>query len=147
MYTQDDNDDDDEDDEEEDDDDDEDHLDDEESTDRRMSRFREACRVALQYDSQGYTTSSGSAGVRSVQELTAMSWATFCTDLEPNEADFSLRVQALDSESLKDRLRMGELLLRRQSNLLKQTLKNQSEIGTEEPEDEDDEDDDSISFN
>jgi len=47
-------------------------------------------------------------GERSVQDLTALSWAVFCTD----DVQETVRVQALDSDDLFDRLKLGSYMLR-----------------------------------
>ena len=46
----------------------------------RLGRFRKAYDVALATDTQGYRVADDT-GERTAQELTAMSWAAFCTDL------------------------------------------------------------------
>ena len=39
-----------------------------------------------------------------------MSWAAFCTDLNPDE-DITFRIQALDSDSLFERLKLASHML------------------------------------
>lgn len=66
---------------------------------------------------------TGSIGLeRSPQELTALSWAAFCTDLFPEE-DAAFRIQALDCEDLFERLKLASHMLREKKNKLKQQLK------------------------
>lgn len=74
--------------------------------------------VALATDKQGYRvrTDGNDRGeekekIRSPQELTALSWAAFCTELLP-EADATMRIQALDSDDLFERLKLASILLR-----------------------------------
>lgn len=98
--------------EEEDDDDyDEDNDDDEffdEKPDRN-SQFKESFKQAQACDTQGYMISGNpKEGERSVQDLTALSWAVFCTD----DVQETVRVQALDSDDLFDRLKLGSYMLR-----------------------------------
>lgn len=47
----------------------------------RKGRFMQAYNVALSTDTQGYCVSSGSKIDRTPQELTAVSWAAFCTNV------------------------------------------------------------------
>lgn len=87
----------------------------------RRGRFRQAYRVALDTDTQGYigSSSTGGGGVdRTPQELTALSWAAFCTNVLPEE-DVLPRIQALDSDSLFDRLKLASAMLREKKNSLK----------------------------
>lgn len=77
----------------------------------RTAQFQEAFRQAKSCDSQGYMTSASSSpmeGERSAQDLTAISWAIFCTD----DVDQTIRIQALDCDDLFDRLKMGSSMLR-----------------------------------
>ena len=99
--------------EEEDDDDDDDDEDDDDESDvllSRVSRFRKAYDTALATDTQGYRVTDDT-GERSAQELTAISWAAFCTDLLPSE-DSTYRIQALDSDQLFERLKLASKMLR-----------------------------------
>jgi hypothetical protein len=112
-------------DEEEEEDDDDDEV---AELDRR-GRYRQAFHVALAHDTQGYrvTTESSSnkrrdGGMeRTPQELTALSWAAFCTNILPEE-DATFRIQALDCGSLFDRLKLASHMLREKKNLLKQQM-------------------------
>ena len=76
----------------------------------RLSRFQKAYATALATDTQGYRVTDDT-GDRSAQELTAMSWAAFCTDLLPSE-DSTFRIQALDSDNLFERLKLASQMLR-----------------------------------
>eukprot|EP00977_Amphora_coffeiformis_P029666 scaffold42170_cov168-Amphora_coffeaeformis.AAC.1 len=76
----------------------------------RLSRFHKAYETALATDSQGYRVADDT-GDRSAQELTAISWAAFCTDLLPSE-DSTYRIQALDSDQLFERLKLASQMLR-----------------------------------
>mmetsp|Transcript_24501 Transcript_24501/g.35864 ORF Transcript_24501/g.35864 Transcript_24501/m.35864 type:complete len:409 (-) Transcript_24501:112-1338(-) len=73
-------------------------------------QFQRAYDASLLSDSQGYMVSSSSEASceRSVQELTAMSWAAFSID----EADVTQRIQALDCDDLFDRLKLAAFMLR-----------------------------------
>jgi hypothetical protein len=109
------------------DDDDDDEDDDDEDDDEmaeldRRARFRQAYNVALSTDTQGYCVAKTSAIERSPQELTALSWATFCTNVLPEE-DAAFRIQALDCDDLFDRLKLASHMLREKKNQLRQLMK------------------------
>lgn len=55
---------------------------------------------------------------RSAQDLTALSWAAFCAD----EVSETIRVQALDSDDLFDRLKMASYMLREEKAELEAKL-------------------------
>lgn len=89
----------------------------------RRGRFRQAYNVALDTDTQGYcVTTKASDMERSAQELTAVSWAAFCTNVLPEE-DAHFRIQALDCEDLFDRLSLGSHMLREKKNNLKERMR------------------------
>ena len=76
-------------------------------------------------DTQGYCTTQGGGGIaydRSPQELTAISWAAFCTNILPTE-DAAQRIQALDSQDLFERLKLASFMLREKKNHLKVAMK------------------------
>jgi hypothetical protein len=75
------------DDEEGDDEEDEDGDDEEEEVSEldRKGRFRRAYNVAISTDTQGYVSSSSDVD-RTAQELTAVSWAAFCTNVSRRSA-------------------------------------------------------------
>ncbi|GKY94195.1 hypothetical protein MPSEU_000385500 [Mayamaea pseudoterrestris] len=100
---------------EDDEDDDDDEADDAESD--RLQRFRTAYQVALETDTQGYQLSNQNAGDRTPQELTAIGWAAFCTEILP-EQDAMFRVQALDMDNLFDRLKLAVIMLREKKKKL-----------------------------
>jgi DNA polymerase III epsilon subunit-like protein len=72
----------------------------------------------LATDTQGYIGNASSQMDRTPEELTAVSWAAFCTNVLPHE-DALFRIQALDSESLFDRLKLASTMLREKKNSLK----------------------------
>jgi hypothetical protein len=76
----------------------------------RMSRYRQAYEVALSTDTQGYRVTDDT-GTRSARELTAISWAAFCTDILSSE-ESTYRIQALDSDNLFERLKLASQMLR-----------------------------------
>merc|ERR1712032_505026 len=76
----------------------------------RRRRYQQAYQVALGTDTQGYCCPAQNIGDFTPQELTAISWAAFCTDIV-SEADASFRVQALDCEILFDRLKLAAQML------------------------------------
>jgi hypothetical protein len=103
-----------------DDDDDEDDDDHVKELDRR-GRFRQAYQVAMDTDTQGYFLPQQDANDRTPQELTAISWAAFCTEVLA-EDDAAFRIQALDSESLLDRLKLASHMLQEKKSQLQTKL-------------------------
>lgn len=88
----------------------------------RRGRFKQAYEVALATDTQGYCVSQGGMTIdRSPQELTAMSWAAFCTSTIPEE-DAATRIQALDCEDLFERLKIASHMLKEKKNRLKKAM-------------------------
>jgi len=133
--------------EDDDDDDDDDDLDVELD---RTERFQEAFQMAKASDSQGYTISSsdgGRASIRTAPDLTALSWAAFCTDapmdthgkgvtilvdkdgneyegvpLNPTPTSVTYRIQALDCPDLFERLKLASFMLREKKSELQAAL-------------------------
>lgn len=88
----------------------------------RRGRFKQAYNVALATDSQGYYLSQGANTVdRSPQELTAVSWAAFCTSTIPEE-DATTRILALDCGDLFERLKLASQMLKDKKNRLKSAM-------------------------
>ena len=87
----------------------------------REERYDEAYKNALESDSQGYFSSNDSKGGRSAQELTAISWAAFSTE-GADELDAPYRLQALDTDDLIERLKLGMFLLNEKQNLVHNIL-------------------------
>jgi hypothetical protein len=58
---------------------------------------------------------------RSAQELTAISWAAFCTDMSP-EQDTTYRLQALDCDNLFQRLQLALRMLSIKKKMLKKRV-------------------------
>jgi hypothetical protein len=89
----------------------------------RQGRFQKAYQVALRTDTQGYCVAPGSTTVaRSPQELTAMSWAAFCTSNLPEEEDAAMRIQALDCDNLFERLKLASHMLKEKKNRLQTAM-------------------------
>lgn len=89
----------------------------------RRGRFKQAYGIALSTDNQGYTMGQGAVAVdRSPQELTAISWAAFCTDIMATE-DAAFRIQALDCDNLFDRLKLAAHMLKEKKRRLKAAMK------------------------
>lgn len=89
----------------------------------RRGRFKQAYEVALSTDTQGYMTRQGGITIdRSPQELTAISWAAFCTNILPAE-DVLVRIQALDCQDLFERLKLAAHMLKEKKNSLKVAMK------------------------
>jgi len=83
------------------------------SADRSL-RFREAFDIAKAKDEQGYNVvyeNSGEINL-TVQDLTAISWAAFCTEEDPFVDSF-YRLQALDCKDLFKRLKLASLMLKK----------------------------------
>lgn len=120
--------------------DDADYDDDDDEEDKepdRRSRFRTAYQVALATDTQGYRVVKQDTGDRSPQELTAISWAAFCTDILHDE-DATFRIQALDCDSLFDRLKLASHMLRSKKDQLRQKMEKAGlQFRNEDMEDED----------
>ena len=95
--------------------------DDDDDVPTRLERYREAFEQALESDSQGYMLSSSSQSQRSVQELTAISWAAFATEAV-DDLDAQFRVQALDTDDLVERLKLGLFLLNEKRRLIENML-------------------------
>lgn len=87
----------------------------------REERYEEAYKNALESDSQGYFSTNDSKGGRSAQELTAISWAAFSTE-GADELDAPYRLQALDTDDLIERLKLGMFLLNEKQNLVHNIL-------------------------
>jgi hypothetical protein len=87
-----------------------------------MERYQEAYKNALESDTQGYFSGASSTSERSAQELTAISWAAFTTETM-DEFDAAYRLQALDSEDLAERLKLGFFLLNEKKNLVQDIIK------------------------
>lgn len=107
-----------------------DHYDDEDGEEEeaidftidRRRRFRRAYEIALATDTQGYQVVASAVTTtadRTPQELTAISWAALCTDLVPEAEDAFFRVQALDCDSLLNRLKLASSLLRQKKAKLR----------------------------
>ena len=121
-----------------DDDDDDDEEDDEDDSNdnvelTRLQRYQQAHEEALASDSQGYCVSIKDDRLRSPQDLTAVSWAAFCTEAV-NELDAPYRLQALDTPDLVERLKLGLYLLNEKCKLVEDMLqrnKGRSDFGEE----------------
>jgi hypothetical protein len=87
----------------------------------RLERYQGAFENALESDSQGYMLSSSSQSKRSIQELTAISWAAFATEAV-DDLDAQFRVQALDTDNLVERLKLGLFLLNEKRKLVENML-------------------------
>jgi predicted nucleic acid-binding Zn ribbon protein len=72
-------------------------------------------------DTQGYVSSKDGSD-RSPQELTALSWASFTTELVPEE-DTTFKIQALDCDDLFERLKLASGMLRAKKTDLRDKLK------------------------
>jgi hypothetical protein len=103
-------------------DDDEEEPDDD--IDNRKSRFQESFRVALATDNQGYKILSSQSEYvgRSLKDLTALSWAYFCS--EDNSADIlSYRLRALEITDVSERLALARTMMMELRSELRNILK------------------------
>jgi hypothetical protein len=97
--------------------------------------------VALETDTQGYFLPSHNVtDTYTPQEMTAISWAAFCTEILP-EIDATFRIQALDCDNLFERLKLGNLMLKQKEKQLKEKLKKaglplRGEEGSEDEQDD-----------
>ena len=103
---------------------DDDEDDDEDQVLDRRRRFQQAYRVAMESDTQGYV--SGSSGGesysrRSSKELTAVSWASYMTEIMP-EQDATYRIQAMDETDVFERLKLASYMLREKRDRLQKQL-------------------------
>ena len=123
-----------EDDDEEDDDDEDD--DDSEILDR-VAQFQEAFQSAKETDNQGYilqpTTATDNLSekdeqvrLRTPKDLTAISWAAFCTGPNDNSKESikrqAIQIQALDMTNVIQRMQLASAMLREEQNSLKAKL-------------------------
>eukprot|EP00554_Chaetoceros_debilis_P000280 CAMPEP_0194083994 /NCGR_PEP_ID=MMETSP0149-20130528/10944_1 /TAXON_ID=122233 /ORGANISM="Chaetoceros debilis, Strain MM31A-1" /LENGTH=442 /DNA_ID=CAMNT_0038766515 /DNA_START=162 /DNA_END=1487 /DNA_ORIENTATION=+ len=115
----------------EDDDDDEtddDEIDDSDVDDEDCAKFRlqKAFKTALSTDTQGYRVSSLSASIdnniRSIQDLTAWSWAYFSVNENPEDA-LSFRLKCLEITSVKDRLKLALVMMMEHRSKLRAALR------------------------
>lgn len=88
----------------------------------RCGRFKQAYQVALSTDTQGYRVTDASNIDRTPQDLAAISWASFCTEIFP-EVDAAARIQALDTDNMLERLKLASLLLKEKKNKLMAVIK------------------------
>ncbi len=77
----------------------------------RTSRLQRAFKIAKATDYQGYKVSSDqpsttTPATRSIQDLTALSWAYFCCENDPLDI-ISYRLRALESVDLCGRLNLA----------------------------------------
>lgn len=117
--------------------DDNDDDDDDRVLDRRR-RFQQAYRISMETDTQGYV--SGSAGGnslsrRSPKELAAVSWASYMTEILP-EQDATYRIQAMDETDVFERLKLASYMLREKRDRLQKQLDN-AEVKKKKKDDED----------
>jgi hypothetical protein len=95
----------------------------------RKSRLDKAFKIAKSTDYQGYTVlSDGGAGgsssplspsTRSIQDLTALSWAYFCCENDPTDI-IPYRLRATESVNLCERLNLAlSMMMERRTKLNK----------------------------
>ena len=115
------------DDDDEDDDELEDDEEDEDGDDESLQAiFQKAFQVAKSSDTQGYRIASGDASrskTRSIQDLTALSWAYLSQDLWNTDEILNYRLRALEGEDLCERLKLVLVMMMEHRSKLKKTLK------------------------
>lgn len=124
--------------EEEEEDDDDDDDDDLEINDR-VAQFHQAFEDAKETDNQGYilppttasdnlsqTTDEKDVRLRSPKDLTAISWAAFCTGPKDNSKESikrqAIQIQALDMTNVIQRMQLASAMLREEQKSLKAKL-------------------------
>jgi len=121
-------------------DDDDDDDDDDDEVDNRRSRFERAYQVAKSTDMQGYKSTLSSTepdekNSRSLQDLTALSWAYFCTEEDPTES-LVYRLRAVECDDLCLRLKLALMMMTECRTRLKSAMNGivSEEYGEEEDE-------------
>lgn len=131
-------------DEEDDDEEDDDEDESDEYDERKM--LERAFQLAKSTDTQGYrissstpesTSSSSEAMMRSIQDLTALSWAYFSTDPEPQDL-LSYRLRALEIVDLSDRLKLALVMMMDRRSKLRAALRESEDTRRGWDDDEDD---------
>mmetsp|Transcript_5077 Transcript_5077/g.7488 ORF Transcript_5077/g.7488 Transcript_5077/m.7488 type:complete len:468 (+) Transcript_5077:292-1695(+) len=123
-----------------DDDDDDDDYDDDEEMDRK-SRLQKAFQIAKATDYQGYKVSSDQPATgrgqstRSIQDLTALSWAYFCCENDPMDI-ISYRLRAIESVDLCGRLNLALSMMNERKEKLSKLLRDQAIDFTNDDDDE-----------
>lgn len=87
----------------------------------RSARFQRSLKVAQEFDTCGYKLiNSTTSSSYSAKELTAISWAAFCSEILPEEDDTKLfRIQAMDCDNLFDRLKLATQMLGQKEKILR----------------------------
>lgn len=98
----------------------------------RVRQFQEAFESAKESDNQGYILSTTAATdnlsskekevMRSPKDLTAISWAAFCTGDKDNIQRRAIQIQALDMTNVIQRLQLASGMLREEQKSLKAKL-------------------------
>lgn len=106
-------------------------LNDEDEPSDRRSRYHAAFDDAKNCDTQGYVSQNidpSNLSIRSLKDLTAISWAVFCTN-DPAESTETediqnnvFKIQALDTTNVLQRLNLGAAMLRMEKKKLKAKL-------------------------
>jgi hypothetical protein len=113
-----------------DDDDDDDHDDDD--GDSLRNKFQRAYQTAKSSDTQGYRITSASGNesgkkLRSVQDLTALSWAYLSQELWNLDEIMDYRLRALEVEDLNSRLKVALVMMMEQRSKLREALRSRDE--------------------
>jgi len=110
-----------------DDDNDDDDDDDDDELDNRRRRFERAYQITKSTDMQGYKTSllsskSDEENSRSIQDLTALSWAYFSTEEHPEDI-YVYKLRATECDDLCQRLQIALTMLKERRSQLKSIMK------------------------
>ena len=97
----------------------------------RVSQFGEAFEAARDTDTFGYVvkiinvssqTETKKKAIRTTKDLTAISWAAFCTGENDNIQREVMKIQALDMTNVLQRLQLAAAMLREEKKKLKAKL-------------------------
>lgn len=117
---------------------DEDDYEDDDDMMNRIGRLKNAFDNAKAADFQGYTLATNvSSTERSIQDLTALSWAYFCCENDPFDV-LSFRLRALEINNLNQRLSFALTMMMQRKTKMIQLLKSGTKIDSRNEDDEDD---------
>ena len=98
----------------------------------RRTRYYNAFENAKNCDTQGYisqTIDTKNTSIRTLKDLTAISWAVFCTSTDSEDISLAdvaqynvFKIQALDNTNVLQRLNLGAAMLRMEKKKLKAKL-------------------------
>lgn len=99
---------------------------DESKTDDRVAQFQKAFEDAKETDTFGYVLQTinvnDKSTIRTPKDLTAISWASFCTGQADNIQREVMKIQALDETNVLKRLQLAAAMLREEKKVLRAKL-------------------------